>query len=136
MLLDLSKSYDLNKFKEYSRKLQEKGDKVELKKVSQRRSISQNSYFHVVITLYAMNYGSSIQEAKTDLKRDYGLFYEKNGKKYLRSSADLDTKEMTDFIDWIRHRAGQGGFYIHTSEEYLINKFEIDREINQNEQYL
>ena len=137
MLLDLSKEYDVKKFLIYFTKLKEKGEKVELKKISNSRTIKQNSYLHVVLTLYAINYGDTLREVKTDLKRGFGLFYQKKGTKYLRSTADLDTKETTEFIDWIRTKASkEGGFYIPTSEEYLANRFEIDKEINSNKQYI
>ena len=137
MLLDLSKPFELNKFLNYAKKLQDKKAKVELKEKKPGRSIAQNSYFHVVITLYSIGYGSSINETKVDLKRDYGLFYTRNGNKYLISSADLDSKQMTDFIDWIRTKSSKdNGYYIPTSEEYLINKFSIDKEMENYREFM
>ena len=62
--------------------------------------------------------------------------YNKNGNVYLKSTAKLTSKELTDFIEWIRNYSSINGCYIPTSEEYLTNKFEIDRDINQNKQYL
>ena len=89
------------------------------------------------MTLYAIAYGSTLEEAKTDLKRDYGLIYTKKGKKYLISSADLDSLIMTQFIDYIRTKAAKElNTYIPTSEEYLINHFAIDKEINTHKEYL
>lgn len=137
MKLDLSNSLDLNKFKDYSNKLIETKAKVELKAIKGKRTLNQNSYLHVVLTLYAIAYGSTLNETKTDLKRDFGLFYEKNGRKYLISTADLDSKQMTEFIDYIRTKASRDmGCYICTSEEYLINSFAIDKEIERNKQYI
>lgn len=137
MKLDLSNNLDLEKFKNYSTKLLDKGCKVELKEIRPSRSLSQNNYLHVVITLYAISYGCTLNEAKTDLKRDYKLFYEKNGNKYLISTADLDSKQMTDFIDYIRTKAVRDmGYYIPTSEEYLTNRFNIDKSIDTYKEFL
>lgn len=115
-----------------------KGEKkVELKEVRKSRTVSQNAYLHVAITLYAINFGYTIEEAKTDLKRGCSfMVYEKNGKKYLKRTRDMDTKELTSFIEWIRNYSSLNGFYIPSSEEYLTNKFNIDREIDNHKQYL
>jgi len=39
----------------------EDGTKIELKKVTKRRTLSQNAYLHVVITLYAIEFGWTIE---------------------------------------------------------------------------
>ena len=43
---------------------------------------------------------------------------------------------MTDFIDFVRTKAGLDGIYIPTSEEYIANKINIDKEIIRNKLYL
>ena len=136
MKLDLSKQIDLNKAKTRFEQLAEKGSKIELKEIRPTRSLPQNAYLHVCLSLYGIHFGYTLNEAKTDLKRNYGLVYEKEGKKYLRSTANLDSKDLTEFIEYIRDVAGQNGCYIPTSEEYLQNKFSIDKEIEQNKNYL
>lgn len=137
MKFDLSNPYDQNKAKALFEKLSASEKKIELKEVRKPRSLSQNSYLHVCITLYAIAYGCRLNEAKTDLKRAARLYYEKNGNKYLISSADLDSKQMTEFIDFIRTKASQDlGTYIPTSEEYLLERFSIDKEIDRNKEYL
>ena len=47
MKLDLSREYDINRGKTYLAKLIKSGARIELKKYQERRSIQQNSYFHV-----------------------------------------------------------------------------------------
>jgi hypothetical protein len=137
MMLDLSKTFDLNKSDVYYQKLKDKGAKVELKEIGKTRGLKQNSYLHVCITLYAIHFGNTLEESKTDLKRECSFMrYNKNGNVYLKSTAKLTSKELTDFIEWIRNYSSVNGCYIPTSEEYLTNKFEIDRDINQNKQYL
>jgi len=136
MKLDLSKQIDLNKAKNRFEQLVEKGAKIELKEIRPTRSLPQNAYLHVCLSLYGIHFGYTLNEAKTDLKRNYGLVYEKGGKKYLRSTANLDSKELTEFIEYIRDVAGVNGCAIPDAEFYLQHKFAFDREIEQNKNYL
>jgi phage terminase large subunit GpA-like protein len=137
MKYDLSNSEDREQALSYLKKLAYNEKKIELKEIKKKRSLSHNAYFHVVITLYSIAYGCTLYEAKTDLKRAYGLYYERNGNKYLMSSADLDSKVMSAFIDYIRTKASKDlNTYIPTSEEYLIDQYNIDKEINRNKEYL
>ena len=136
MKYNLKEQIDLNKAMTRFEALVEKGAKIELKEIRPTRSLPQNAYLHVCLSLYGIHFGYTLNESKTDLKRNYGLVYEKSGKKYLRSTANLDSKELTEFIEYIRDVAGQNGCYIPTSEEYLQNKFSIDKEIEQNKNYL
>lgn len=137
MKLDLNKPFDLNKFKSYCDKLILKRSKVELKELRDKRTVKQNSYLHVIISLYAIEFGYTLTEAKTYLKRESRqLTYEKNSIKFLRSTADLNGKEMTDFIDWIRNHSSVNGCYLPTSEEYLSNSFQIDKDIDKHKEYL
>jgi hypothetical protein len=136
MRYDLANTVDFNRFETRVLSLKLNKKRVELKEVKEPRSIKQNSYLHVVLSLYGISFGYTLEESKTDLKRWYGLIYEKNGKKYLKSSRDLDTKELTDFIEFIREKAAINGFYIPTSDEYLLNKYNIDNEIETNKKFL
>jgi hypothetical protein len=142
MKYDLTNSIDANSAQLYLNKLIEEGAKIELKKIRGKRTLKQNSYFHVVITIFAMELGYTIEEAKTMLKRMYSnsepsMVYQKKGYKFLRSTTTMDTKELTNFIEWIRNYAAiDAGIYIPTSEEYLINQYNIDKQIEQNKQYL
>lgn len=137
MKYDLSIAQDRYNFIERTSLLIHEGVKVELTKTRAKRTVQQNKYLHIVFNLWAINYGDTLLEAKTDLKRNYGLTYTKNGKKYLGETSKMNTKELTTFIDWIRNKASkEAQFYIPTSEEYLINQFNIDKEIQSNRQYL
>tara|TARA_R110000796_G_C14262809_1_gene400214 strand:+ start:35 stop:448 length:414 start_codon:yes stop_codon:yes gene_type:complete len=137
MKLDLNKPFDLNKFKAYCDKLILKRSKVELKELRDKRTVKQNSYLHVLINLYAIEFGYTKREAKTYLKRESSqLIYIKNNVKFLRSTADLNGKEMTDFIDWIRTHSSVNGCYLPTPKEYIDNRFEIDKDIDKHKEYL
>lgn len=136
MKYDLSNSLDKQKAITAFKNHLEKGNKVELKKINPIRSLSQNNYLYACLNLAAIHFGYTTEEMKTVFKRDAKMFYEKNGEQFLLSTAELKTDEMTGFIDYIRTKCGKDGCYIPTSEEYLTNKFSIDREIEQHKEFL
>jgi hypothetical protein len=137
MKYDLSKHLDINKATAKFTKLIEQGKCIELTEKRKVRSIQQNSYIHIVFTLYGICNGLTIEEAKTDLKRDYpNGRYEKNGNTYLVQTSKMNTKELSDFVEWILEKSAKEGNYIPTSEDYLESKFEIDRQIEAQKQYL
>lgn len=137
MKLDLSKQFDINKARTYLEKLIKDQSKCDLSKPRESRSLSQNSYLHVCITLYAIEFGYSLMEAKTLLKRECDFMrYEKHNVTFLKETKKMDSKELTDFIEWIRNYSSLNGCYIPTSSEYLENKFNIDKEIDSYKSYL
>ncbi len=92
---------------------------VEVKKINPKRSLKQNSYIHLTFGIFGMETGYTSTEAKTIFKRIANpeiFIYEKKGQKFLRSSADLDTKEMTQAIDKWRKYAGENGVEIPPPE--------------------
>lgn len=110
---------------------------VEIKDVKKKRTLSQNAYLHVIITLFGIHFGYTIEEAKTLLKREcHFMVYEKNGNKFLRKTSKMNTKELTDFIDWVRNYASQNGCYLPTADEYSLKRSEIDNTIKYNSQFL
>ena len=101
------------------------------------RTVRANAYMHVCITLWAIEYGYTIEEAKTHLKRNCpGMTYEKGGEMFLKRTRDMDTAELAKFIDWIRNYAGAQGLYIPDADEYKAMKWEIDNEIQRHSEYL
>ncbi len=137
---------DQKKARTYLEKLISDGSKFEIVKKNKQRTIKQNAYMHVCITLYAIEFGLSMNEAKTDLKRDcihhdFTRYTKKDkitGKEklYLTSTIDYTTDQAGRFIDWLRNYAGKNGCYIPTSQEYLENKWSIDKEIDRNKEFL
>jgi hypothetical protein len=137
MKYNLQNPIDKTKAVTYLTKLLEDEKQIELKEVRKVRTIKQNSYLHVIITLYAIHFGDPLDIAKTDLKRECSFMrLEHKGKQYLKSTAKLTTKELTEFIEWIRNYSSINGCYLPTSLEYLEQKFNIDKEIEYNKQYL
>jgi hypothetical protein len=132
MKFDLS-----NDFESRIKNLVKNKKKVELKEIRQSRSLSQNAYLHVCLSMFGIEFGLSIDEVKQMLKTECQFMsYEKNGTIFLKSTSMLNTKELTAFIEWIRTFASQHGLYIPTSEEYIMNRFEIDKSIDQHSSFL
>lgn len=122
MIFNLQNEYDIPKFKEYVNKLFEARAIVEVKKKLPNRTLSQNSYLHLLLGYFAAEYGCSADEAKVDFfKRgcNRDLFerraVNRRGEEvaFLRSSAELTTGEMTLAIDRFRNwSAAQAGIYL------------------------
>ena len=137
MKYDLTNDFDINKAKTYFNKMLESKKNIELKEVRKVRGIKHNAYTHVCITLFAIYFGYTLDEAKTHLKRNCDFMrYEKSGELFLKKTSLMDSKEISLFIEWIRNYSANKGCYIPNSTEYLTNKFNIDREIDSNKQYL
>ena len=116
---------------------------VELKE-KRGRSLNQNSYLHLLLSAFALQYGYTLDEVKTHY---YKLVVNKDiflrewidkftGEcyKYLRSSADLTKDEMSksisDFKFWAKEEAG---FDFPDSDEYIALlhiKHDIERQQN------
>lgn len=137
MKLDLSKEFDRKKSDTYYEKLKYNNDKIELRKIMPIRSVRHNAYLHVCISIYAIEFGYSLNEAKILLKRrcDF-MTYEKNGLKFLRETKKMKSDELTKFIEFIRNFSAKEGCYIPTSEEYITNIFDIDKHIESNKTFL
>lgn len=98
----------------------EKGKQVELKEYRQNRSLDQNGYFHKIVSIWADDIGYTIEEAKTVIKRELGYYYEKNGQKFLESTATMDTKRMAELTDKFRTwSSSEFGIYLPEPDEYL-----------------
>ena len=137
MKFDLSNEFDVNKAKTYFNTLLSKQKQVEVKEVRKKRTLSQNAYLHVCITLFAIEFGYTLYEAKILLKRESSfMIYEKNDVLFLKQTRNMDSSELTKFVEFIRNYSAGLGCYIPSSEEYLTNRMQIDRQIQQHEQYL
>ena len=147
MIYDLSKNnpYDRQKFIDRVNELLEKGCAVSLTKKAPQRSIQQNKYLHVLISYFASEYGISAEECKQDcFKRAVNpeIFIRVKTNKYgrqvsfLRSTADLDSNEMTMAIDRFRNwSASVAGIYLPDANEsqFLLH---CEKVIEANQEYL
>jgi len=136
MIYDTSKSFELQKFDAKCEAIKKKKGLADLKDPVVKRSISQNSYVHVLFTLYGIEFGLTIKEAKTLVKRSCEFMkYTKDGNTYLKSTASLSVDEMVEFVDWFRNWSAKEGCYLPSSEEYIEEQTYFQQQINNNKKY-
>lgn len=113
----------------------------ELTEKKPKRSLSQNKYLHVILAYFGCQIGETMEYVKRNY---YKILCNKDtfvreredkflGKiKYLRSSTDLDSSEMSMTIERFRNFASsEVGVYIPSpDEERLIQLMEIEVERN------
>lgn len=110
---------------------------IELKAKNKQRTLNQNAYFHVCCGRFGLELGYTIEESKVIFKRAYGLYYVKNGIKFLKSTTELDVKEKSKFTEFILiWSAQEHGIFIPTPEEYRENSFKYDQEVEKFEEFL
>ena len=128
MLFNLNNPYEVDKFTDYCEEQKKKGGIVEVRRKHRQRSLSQNSYLHLILGFFAAEFGYSLEEVKLDLfKKEVNkeIFIRERVNrrcdivKYVRSSADLDTAEMTTAIERFRnYSASEAGLYLPAPNEY------------------
>lgn len=75
---------------------------LQINRAKAKRSLPQNKYYWgVVVTLFSQTTGYSSNEAHQTLA-GYFLKYEKDGKWFIRSTTDLDTKGFEDYAEQCR----------------------------------
>lgn len=107
---------------------------VEVKKINPGRTINQNSYLHLIIGAFGSHFGYDMEEAKQIYKEiNSGVYrYEKKGRVFWRSSADLDKEEMAKTIDKFIQKAAENDCILPEAENqewlmHLENDIERDR---------
>lgn len=108
---------------------------IELKEKKKRRSISQNRYLHLILSWFGVEFGYTLEEVKQEIFKKHvnaEIFYqgEKNGIVKIeewRSTASLDTGEMTTAIDRFRDFSAKNGCYLPEPKdmaaiEYMENE--------------
>lgn len=136
MIYDLSSEFELEKAIKYFSGLCDRKPVIELKKYQPKRTDKQNRYLHAILGVYGLDLGLTVEESKTVVKRELGFYYEKNGNKFLKSTANLPVDEMSDFIEKFRNHASQLGIYLPSSEEYYADTDKVDAYIERNEPWL
>ena len=121
-------------------KLIKDGKVFELTEKKPKRSLPQNAYLHVLLGYFAAQTGNTLEWVKREYYKKLvnpTIIRTKEDRymgvvKYLRSSADLDTAEMTATIDRFRNwSAGEAGIYLPApDEERLLQLAQIEIERN------
>lgn len=125
----------------YLAQLAEKKSIVEIKKISPKRSLNQNSYLHLLLGGFGQHFGYTLEEAKAIYKElNAGIYKytrEVRGKThtFYRSSADLTKEEMTKSIDVLREWSDKAGYPLPTAtdQEWLR---QIENEIEKSSYYM
>jgi hypothetical protein len=146
MILDASKEFDIERARTRLEKLIKNKSKFELTEKKPVRSVSQNAYLHLIIGWFAIEYGETIDYVKRMIFKklvnpEIFIFERENTKtgekrKELRSSATLDSREMTNAIDRFRdYSSKEFGVYLPEAGEIdFLN--EIKTQIENNKNYL
>lgn len=117
------------------------GKLAEVKKISPKRSINQNSYLHLLLGAFGNHFGYTLEEAKLIYKQlNFELYQytkEVRGKTHTfwRSSADLTKEEMAKSIDTLMQWSEKGGYKLPpaTDQEWLR---QVENEIEGSKYYL
>lgn len=107
---------------------------IELKEVKPQRSSNQNRYLHLLLGAFGMHFGYTIEESKLIYKQtnESTYYYEKKGRQFIRSSADLSTEEMTKTIDKFRIKSAENGCDLPTATDTeWLSRIDIDLSKNQ-----
>lgn len=136
MLYDLSNPLQNESFKVKAEALSKKGCIVELTEKKPRRTNQQNAYLHTALSYFASEIGETMEYVKRHYFKvlcNKDLFVIETEDKFLgkikvlRSSADLDTAEMTTAIERWRNWAASEGYYIPSPDEHrLVQMMEIE----------
>lgn len=141
MIYDPKIELDCKKAIEKLKHFISKGQTFELKAKYPKRSISQNSYLHLILTAFAIETGYTLEEVKQEIFKKHvnsDIFYEGEFEgaipgvsiQRFRSSANLDTNEMTLAIDRFRNFASlELGIYLPELTDLVI-LHQIEQEIS------
>ncbi len=147
MIYNLKNKLDRERFKVKVNNLCEKQScRVELIEKKQRRTIQQNRYIHLLFTWFAIEYGETIEYVKQVIFKQLvnsELFKtehvnRKTGEVRIawKSTADLDTKQMTLAVEKFRNYASkEAGIYLPSADEreFLEN---IEQEVERYKEYI
>lgn len=76
---------------------------LDIKKAKNKRSLNQNRYYwSVVVGLVAEHTGYTSQEAHQELAAMFLSYTHENGKRFVKSTTELNTLEFEKYLDKIR----------------------------------
>ena len=114
--------------------------KINLSEKRRKRTFRQNRYLHLLLGWFAVETGFTLSEAKYIYKKQSKeiFVYTKKDVKFFRSSADLNTKEMTITIDRFRNYSNiTAGIYLpEANETEFLNHIENELEKYENKVYI
>lgn len=123
-----------------------KEKRIDITELRQKRSLPQNAYLHLLLSYFALEVGETMEFIKQDIFKKrvnpdifkFERINPKSGKKRTewKSTADLDTKQMTDAIDRFKNWSliKTGLRLPEAGEQQFLDH--IQNEIDQNKQWL
>ena len=140
MIFNASNEFDIQRAKERLAFLIEKKKTFEIIEKKPKRTYSQNNYIHLLFAWFALEYGETPEYVKQEIFKklvnpqifltEYVNYKTGEVREAWRSTADLNTKEMTIAIDNFRDYASkEAGIYLPTPDD-LISLNEIERQVN------
>lgn len=128
---------DAQQARKYFNDLLNKQVVVEVKHVRKGRSLKQNAYLHLLLADFGMHFGYTVEESKQIFKKcSADIFsYERNNTTFWLSTADVDSKQMTDAIDRFKDYSANAGHQLPdaTDEDWLRS---IENRIEQDGRWL
>jgi hypothetical protein len=146
MIFDVSNELNRKKAIERFKFFLDKKKTFELTEKRPLRTLSQNNYLHLILSWYALEYGETLKHTKLELfKKQLSpdifkteFVNKKNGecRDEWKSSANIDTKQMTTAINRFRNYASkQAGIYLPSPDD-LIELQDIKNQIENYAEYL
>ena len=140
MIFNASNEFDIQRAKERLGYLIDKKKTFEITEKKPKRTYSQNNYIHLLFAWFALEYGETPEYVKQEIFKklvnheifltEYVNYKTGEVRAAWRSTADLNTKEMTTAIDNFRDYASkEAGIYLPTPDD-LISLNEIERQVN------
>ena len=133
MILDLKKPTDQKRAQVYLDKLILDLSKIDIVKISKKRTNSQNRYLHALFQLWSAYYGYTLEEGKTVVKIKLGYIYVRDNITFFVQTSKMDTKELSVLVDRFRNLSSSQGYYLPTSTEFKENFVEIMKEVERAE---
>lgn len=140
MIFNANNEFDIQRAKERLGYLIDKKKTFEITEKKPKRTYSQNNYIHLLFAWFALEYGETPEYVKQEIFKklvnpqifltEYVNYKTGEVREAWRSTADLNTKEMTIAIDNFRDYASkEAGIYLPTPDD-LISLNEIERQVN------
>ena len=140
MFYDLSSPIEIKAARSRFEFLIEKGKKIKLVEHRKKRTYKQNRYLHLLLGWFAVETGFTLGEAKQIYKlqsKDI-YFYAKKDEVFIRSSADLNTKDLAITIERFRNYSNTvAGIYLPEANEVdFLNHIEENLENYENKVFI
>jgi hypothetical protein len=145
MKYNLTNNHEYEQAKIMLDKFHEKGYFIEQKRILPKRTNLQNAYLHLILGWFAIEFGDTMEYVKVEFFKkkcnpEMFLIDRENPKtgeirKDLRSSVDLDTKELTIAIERFRNWSAANGIYLPAPNEDQFLKH-IECEIEKHKEYI